>query len=149
MKRALPIAWFVLAAASALLALVSATPFHDTPLGYKLALLRMAVPGTLTAIAVGLAYLLLLRVRPSGPAAIFGLAHLILATISVMLQFISRMVARMVASGPPDETSVYFAMALIYNVAPVAGALGWISFIIVLIIAINTPPPPEEPQNVF
>lgn len=146
MRHALPYLWFSLGGivlfAGALL------PLAFGPDGDTAGLLALSLPQAglflPVSVAVGLVYMLLGRVRPSGAVTVFGVLHLAAAIISQGARLLAEGVRQRLVSGAPTDLSLTREMGYLYAGSALLAFLGWVFFIAALAIALNSKPPAEE-----
>lgn len=146
MRTILPILWYVLGGIGLLLVLipVSGSQLADNHMMTMTVFLPRAVTGLVASIAIGLAYALLLRTRPSTPAVAFGILHFIAATLSRFAMHAGDTYQRAMMSGEVSASDIAARLGMAYGAASLLGVLGWLFFIVALIVALNTSPPAED-----
>ena len=145
MKTVLPILWYslggLLLVIPLLLPAMMGTPETQTT---ALAIsLPQAVLALASSIAVGLVYALIFRTRPSVAAMALGILHLIAALISHGGRLMGNTVQQEMMSGTVDMAEISQRLAVLYGASTLMSLLGWVLFIVALIIALNTKPPAE------
>jgi len=146
MKIALPAIWFVLGALVFVAAIgISGVAVPQETIPSMLAMNMPVAVLTLTlCIGVGLAYMLALKIRPSTPLIVFGVLHLVamsLSQVSVTMGSFVRQKLMYESMSMPDGTQL---MSVYYSGASLLAFLGWIFFIVAMIIALNTKPPVQD-----
>ncbi|MCA8901875.1 MAG: hypothetical protein KDA53_11575 [Hyphomonas sp.] len=143
MRYLLPISWFVLAAAGLVIAGLQAVFLFGPASGAALIGISLVqhLTNSIAAVALGLVYLYIQSTRPSAAVLVIGTSHLIMAIFSRTAQFIGDGARAALISG--SDTSSAATIGYAYGAAGIAAVLSGIVFILALIVALNTHPPPE------
>ena len=146
MKIALPAIWFVLGALVFVAAIgVSGVAVPQETIPSMLAMNMPVAVLTLTmCVGIGLAYMLALKIRPSTPLLVFGILHLVVMSLSQVSAVMANMIRQKLiydSMSMPDGGQI---MSVYYSGASLLAFLGWIFFIVAMIIALNTKPPVED-----
>ncbi|MDF1805640.1 MULTISPECIES: hypothetical protein [unclassified Hyphomonas] len=149
MKNSLPTLWFI----SAALMIVTATAIPafiepDMSRFARTAMLASTLPqgvlSGLSAVAFGLVHLLILRVRPSTAASVFGALHLGAALFGHAAQINGQVLRQQVILGTHDVSSTAQTMGMVHIASTLCYLLGVVFFIIAVAVALNTRPPAED-----
>lgn len=142
MKSILPYLWFGLAALELVLILLQMSSGTEalSALETLIIILPGAITGLLSAVLIGFVYLLIIQTRPSPAAIIFGSVHLVLALVSKLAQFTATQMRNDLIANANAGPDAITQMSLIFGTGFVLSALGLITGIIAVIIALNTKP---------
>lgn len=133
--RALAIAFFVLAGIIVLAQLAAAFVGGGDMAGLLSFALQLGLQGLLVSIALGLVYWALDKAGTGGLSTVFGWIHFIFALLAALTGAAGHGLSAMLRSGASDLP--LSNLSAILGLAYVFATLGWLAFIIALIVAIG------------